>query len=145
MHLKKQPEPLENIRLDLPPALSRIVHKMMAKSPDHRYQSARELVRDLRPLLQEHLDEEVGDDLPGLEPGSIDMMSSSLGQATQRLEAVMRSSHEARSDWARRAVYAAVAFAAMAAGSQHQRPYKGHRGHFFWQTGGIRGCPPAPR
>ena len=29
--------------------------------------------------------------------------------------------------------------------SQHQRPYKGHRGHFFWRTGGIRGCPPAPR
>ncbi|MGI6414263.1 MAG: serine/threonine-protein kinase [Thermoguttaceae bacterium] len=115
-HLKKQAEPLENIRPDLPPALARIVHKMMAKSPDHRYQSARELVRDLRPLLQEHLDEDMGDDLPGLEPGSIDMMSSTLGQATQRLEAVMRSSREARSDWARRAVYAAVAFGAMAAG-----------------------------
>ena len=47
-HLKKQPDRLENIRSDLPPALCRIVHKLLAKDPQGRYASARELLHDLR-------------------------------------------------------------------------------------------------
>ena len=39
-HLKKQPDPLENHRPDIPAALCRIVHKMLAKAPENRYQSA---------------------------------------------------------------------------------------------------------
>jgi tRNA A-37 threonylcarbamoyl transferase component Bud32 len=36
-HLKSLPERLENRRPDLPPALGRIVHKMLAKDPKDRY------------------------------------------------------------------------------------------------------------
>jgi serine/threonine-protein kinase len=47
-HLKEQPEPLEQIRGDLPPLLCKIVHKMLAKDPDRRYQSAQALLKDLK-------------------------------------------------------------------------------------------------
>lgn len=47
-HLKQDPEPLENIRADLPPLLCRIVHKMMAKEIDRRYQTAQAVLKDLK-------------------------------------------------------------------------------------------------
>ena len=47
-HLKSQPERLEQLRPDLPPALCRIVHKMLAKDPAQRYASPRELLQELR-------------------------------------------------------------------------------------------------
>lgn len=56
-HLKKSAIPLEHRRPDLPPALCRIVHKMMAKARDARYQTPWELLQDLRPLEREFLGE----------------------------------------------------------------------------------------
>lgn len=47
-HLKQEPESLEKIRGDLPPLLCRIVHKMMAKDPDKRYQTAQAIAKDLK-------------------------------------------------------------------------------------------------
>jgi len=46
-HVQEQPRPLADLRPDLPPELCSMVHKMMAKNPDDRYQSAREILRDL--------------------------------------------------------------------------------------------------
>jgi serine/threonine-protein kinase len=46
-HVQEHPRPLSNLRPDLPPDLCAMVHKMMAKSPDDRYQSARDIIRDL--------------------------------------------------------------------------------------------------
>lgn len=115
-HLNKPPEPLENIRPDLPPALARIIHKMIAKSPDHRQQSARELVRELRPLLQEHLDEELGDDLPGLDTAGLDVVNTSIHAATQRLDAVMHTHSESRNRWFRLGLYAVALVAAFTVG-----------------------------
>lgn len=46
-HVHKEPVPLREIRPDLPPDLCAIIHKMMAKKPEERYQTAREIVRDL--------------------------------------------------------------------------------------------------
>jgi eukaryotic-like serine/threonine-protein kinase len=51
-HLKQEAEPLERVRGDLPPALCRIVHKMLAKNPDKRYQTAQEVLKDLKRLTQ---------------------------------------------------------------------------------------------
>ncbi|HEY2826688.1 MAG TPA: serine/threonine-protein kinase, partial [Pirellulales bacterium] len=42
-HVRTQPERLENLRPDLPPALCRIIHKMLAKDPAQRQQGPREL------------------------------------------------------------------------------------------------------
>lgn len=51
-HVIRQPPPLSEIRPDLPPDLSRIVHKMMAKKPEDRYQTAREVSRDITRLRE---------------------------------------------------------------------------------------------
>ncbi|MFM8275351.1 MAG: serine/threonine-protein kinase [Gemmata sp.] len=46
-HVQEQPRLLSDLRPDLPVDLCGVVHKMMAKSPEDRYQSAREVLRDL--------------------------------------------------------------------------------------------------
>jgi serine/threonine protein kinase len=53
-HVHDEPHPLAQIRPDLPPALCAIVHKMMAKPRENRYQTGRELIKDLA-LLRETL------------------------------------------------------------------------------------------
>jgi tRNA A-37 threonylcarbamoyl transferase component Bud32 len=49
-HARDEPPPLAAVCPDLPEALCAIVHKMMAKDPAERYQSAREILRDLARL-----------------------------------------------------------------------------------------------
>jgi serine/threonine-protein kinase len=46
-HVRAEPEPLSRVRPDLPEALCAIVHRMMAKDPADRYQTARDLIRDI--------------------------------------------------------------------------------------------------
>src|SRR5262249_33201658 len=46
-HVKTEPEPLVQIRPDLPFPLCEIVHKMMAKAPENRYQTFADLLKDL--------------------------------------------------------------------------------------------------
>jgi serine/threonine-protein kinase len=46
-HVQKQPSPLAQVRPDLPADLCAIVHKMMAKNPDERYQTGKEVIREL--------------------------------------------------------------------------------------------------
>ena len=46
-HVQNDPVPLSDIRPDLPTDLCGLVHKMMAKKPDDRYQTARDVIRDL--------------------------------------------------------------------------------------------------
>jgi serine/threonine-protein kinase len=46
-HVREQPQPLPEVRPDLPADVCAVVHKMMAKKPDERYQTGREIVRDV--------------------------------------------------------------------------------------------------
>ncbi|MBP3960159.1 serine/threonine protein kinase [Gemmata sp. G18] len=46
-HVQEKPRPLADLRPDLPADVCGMVHKMMAKNPDDRYQSARDVLRDL--------------------------------------------------------------------------------------------------
>jgi serine/threonine-protein kinase len=46
-HVQEQPRLLADLRPDLPPDLCGMVHKLMAKHPDDRYQSAKDVLRDL--------------------------------------------------------------------------------------------------
>jgi len=46
-HVQSQPKPMAEARPDLPAELSAVVHKMMAKLPADRYQTARELLLDV--------------------------------------------------------------------------------------------------
>ena len=109
-HLKKLPEPLENLRPDLPPALCRMVHKMLAKAPENRHQSARELLRELRQLQLEHLDDEWPEDLPGWDNAELDVPGLSLHETTQRLDRLMKMKRGApggATAWVRRVLWAA--------------------------------------
>jgi tRNA A-37 threonylcarbamoyl transferase component Bud32 len=49
-HVQKEPEPLAHIRPDLPAELCDLVHKMMAKRPEERIQTGREVVREVMRL-----------------------------------------------------------------------------------------------
>src|SRR5205823_13882655 len=53
-HVKGEPTPLGIIRPDLPAELCAVVHKMMARAPESRYQTCREVLKDLA-LLREGL------------------------------------------------------------------------------------------
>jgi predicted ATPase/GAF domain-containing protein/tRNA A-37 threonylcarbamoyl transferase component Bud32/two-component sensor histidine kinase len=50
-HIAKSPDPLHDAVDWVPPAVSSIVAKLLAKSPEHRYQSARGLLHDLEECL----------------------------------------------------------------------------------------------
>ncbi|MEM9658051.1 MAG: serine/threonine-protein kinase [Planctomycetota bacterium] len=52
-HLNSTPTPLENVRGDIPSGLARIVHQMIAKRPERRYDAAADLLADLRRLAGE--------------------------------------------------------------------------------------------
>ena len=98
-HLKKRAEPLENLRPDLPPALARVVHKMLAKRPADRYQSARELLKELYRLQVEHLEDDWPEELPGLETAGVDFGETSLGETTQALNALMKTTAYRKPGW----------------------------------------------
>ena len=44
-HLKAKPVPIEELAPDVPPAIIRVCMKAMAKQPQNRYQSAREMAQ----------------------------------------------------------------------------------------------------
>ena len=46
-HVQEQPRPLSDLRPDLPPDVCAMIHKMMAKNPDDRFQSAKDILREL--------------------------------------------------------------------------------------------------
>lgn len=51
-HVNEQPESLASIRPDLPADLCSLVHKMMAKRVEDRYQTAKEILRDVAKLRE---------------------------------------------------------------------------------------------
>lgn len=89
-HLRNQPPPLAQLRPDLPVALCRIVHKMMAKDPAERYATPRELARDLR-ALPVQLDADDGE--AALDEIDVDLGAlPELRQVTRRLDELMKTS-----------------------------------------------------
>ncbi|MFO0935568.1 MAG: serine/threonine-protein kinase [Gemmataceae bacterium] len=51
-HVQKEPPSLAALRPDLPPDLCAMVHKMMAKNVGDRYQTARDVLRDLNKIRE---------------------------------------------------------------------------------------------
>jgi hypothetical protein len=50
-HCERAPKPLTELRRDVPPALARVVERMMAKAPARRYQTPAEVAEALAPFL----------------------------------------------------------------------------------------------
>ena len=90
-HVKKEPRPLETQRVDLPPALCRVVHRMLAKDPDRRWQSPRELLRELYRIRLEHCPEPAPEELAQWQSAAVEPLSDPRIPATRQLEEAMRS------------------------------------------------------
>ena len=90
-HLKKPPQPLETLRPDLPPALCRIVHQMLAKDPSRRFASARELLRELRRVQMEHFGDDWPDDLPAWDSIAAEMPPDPRIALTRQLDELMKA------------------------------------------------------
>ncbi len=89
-HLKKEAEMLETVRPDIPPALARIVHRMMAKSPNDRFQSVRQLKLEMKQLHAKFFrDTEISETLADWEALPLDVVDSSLNALTDKLQATM--------------------------------------------------------
>ncbi len=65
-HLNAQPNRLENIRADVPPAVCRIVHGMLAKDPNDRYATPRQLLQELRAVSVELFHDDPAEELDEL-------------------------------------------------------------------------------
>jgi serine/threonine-protein kinase len=89
-HLKTEPGRLELLRPDLPEGLCRIVHKLLNKQPRDRYQTAVELLKDLKTLQIPGLEADWPSDVPNW--GDADATATLAGRlaATQQLSRLMR-------------------------------------------------------
>jgi hypothetical protein len=90
-HLKTEPKRLEVICPNLPDGLCRIVHRMLAKKPDERYQRAIDLLKDLKALKIEGLDQDWAAELPGFNSADLALSTAGRLEATQQLGRVLRS------------------------------------------------------
>ncbi|MBI3839235.1 MAG: serine/threonine protein kinase [Planctomycetia bacterium] len=91
-HLKSQPARLENARPDLPPAVCRIVHKMLAKDPSDRFATPRQLLHELRAASIELFQEDPGNEFDGWGGDDLTSTVAARRQATERLGVAMRTS-----------------------------------------------------
>jgi serine/threonine protein kinase len=103
-HVHTEPEPLTELCSDLPAELCAIIHKMLAKQPDARYQTARELARELVRLSDMLRDRSSA---PAATPNGTRRLSATDLYAPPRTPA----SHPRRRLWRRGLVPAAVGLA----------------------------------
>src|SRR3954452_1626554 len=96
-HLKTEPKRLEVLCPNLPEGLCRIVHKLLAKKPDDRYQRAIDLLKDLKGLKIEGLDQDWAAELPGFNSADLALSTAGRLEATQQLELLLRTDRAARS------------------------------------------------
>jgi serine/threonine-protein kinase len=124
-HLKTEPQRLEHVRPDLPVSLCRIVHKMLAKDPAQRYETARDLLVDLRGVPVEGMADDWGD-LVDEADGAISEMLAGAHAATGRLGSLMKTSrlHSMRRRRVRVWIAAGVVLSFLAGGAAgwSQRP-----------------------
>ncbi len=90
-HLKTQPEPLETLRTDLPPALCRLVHTMLVKDPERRCALARDILRELRRIQMEIFGQDWPEELPGWESLAGETLPVSRSAVTQHLDSLMKT------------------------------------------------------
>jgi serine/threonine protein kinase len=109
-HLKTEPKRLEVSCPHLPDGLCRIVHKMLAKKPEDRYQRPIDLLKELKSLKIEGLDQDWAAELPGFNSADLALSTAGRLEATQQLEQLLRSSLTTHTrDWGWAAKAGAIA------------------------------------
>jgi eukaryotic-like serine/threonine-protein kinase len=96
-HLKTEPKRLEALCPQLPDGLCRIVHKLLAKKPDDRYQTAIDLLKDLKGLKVQGLDQDWAAELPGFNSADLALSTAGRLEATQQLDRLLRTDRAVRS------------------------------------------------
>ena len=91
-HARTEPERLETLRGDLPEWLCRIVHKMMTKRPEGRYQRASLLLRDLRGGGSAGQPEDAIAEWGDEGTAELDALASPASDTTRRLDSLMKTS-----------------------------------------------------
>lgn len=89
-HLKATPESLHEIRPDLPESLCHIIHKTLAKEPGDRYATPAHLMRDLRAVHIEGLDD-WSSVLEQWDAPELLALADVQPELTQRLATIMQS------------------------------------------------------
>jgi eukaryotic-like serine/threonine-protein kinase len=89
-HVKKQPKALEEHRADLPPALCRVVHKMLSKQPDQRWSSCSELLRELYRIQIEYCPQATPEELASWDTVGIEPLTDPRIRAQRQLAEAMR-------------------------------------------------------
>ena len=88
-HLRNEPLRLETLRPDIPSGLCRVVHKMLAKSPQDRFQKPADVLKELRTLTISGLGDEWQHDLAGWSTTEMVTNGEARTQATQMLATVL--------------------------------------------------------
>ncbi len=108
-HVKKQPKGLEEQRPDLPPALCRIVHRMLAKDPGKRWASSGELLRELYRVQVEYCPQASPEELASWGSVGMEPLTDPRLQASRQLAEAMRDLPRAGRRWGRWVLAAGVA------------------------------------
>lgn len=102
-HVKEEPPSLLDIRPDIPPELARLVHRMMAKSPEDRPQSAAQLLKEIRqiPVDRDTDWELLAERLASQDSGvaGVPTVAQASLDVTRRLQSIMQGN--VRRWWAR--------------------------------------------
>ena len=98
-HLKKEPPRLEQLREDLPAELCSIVHRMLAKKPKDRYQSAVDLLGALRHFLERLPSDELTPGLSAWKTAGMERSTPASVRATQRIQTLMDAEQAAGRPW----------------------------------------------
>jgi predicted Ser/Thr protein kinase len=89
-HVRSEPERLESVRPDLPPGLCRVVHRMMAKQPEKRFQHPRDVLRELR-LLTTPGEEKTGETGEEWSAGELAALGETPIALTNELDGLMKT------------------------------------------------------
>ena len=89
-HVKKQPKAIEDQRPDLPPALCRVVHRMLAKDPEQRWASCGELLRELYRIQVEYCPLASPEELASWGSLGVEPMTDPRLRAKRQLAAAMQ-------------------------------------------------------
>jgi serine/threonine protein kinase len=90
-HLKTTPERLEHLRPDLPAGLCRIMHRLLSKKPEERFQTPRALLVELRALHRELPDVNWDDEINDWSSAELLATSDARLEATQQLDQLMKT------------------------------------------------------
>src|SRR5262245_17446691 len=71
-HQTKKPRPVRELRNEVPPGVSKIIEKRMAKDPKDRYQSPQEVADALEVWTQQLIDPPPATEMPKLSPAATD-------------------------------------------------------------------------